>query len=309
MLPNFLLIGVKKAATTWLAQCIGEHPNVFMADKKEIYFFNNHFEKGIAWYEDHFKGWSGQAVIGEATPGYILNPSAPQRIKAILGDQVKLIVSLRHPVDRAYSAFGQYMRQGRISPNSDFQIAFKDGQLNLRRCGYYFEDLKRYLTFFPRKNLLFLIYEEIIKDHLKSLGECFAFLRVDTQFIPASLNTKANKGIDVRLFHGRFDALRSYIVAKTQLLPGKIRQPALEMGRWIYKNLILERLPKQNIYHPPNPELRQELLQAFMDDIRQLENLLGRDLSIWYGSPLDEAALTDNETQKHDIISRNGDVT
>lgn len=282
MLPNFLLIGVKKAATTWLAQCIGEHPNVFMADEKEIFFFNNYYERGLAWYEDHFKGWSGQAVVGEATPGYILNPDAPQRIKATLGDQVKLIVSLRHPVDRAYSAFGQYMRQGRISPNSDFQTALQHGLLNLRRCGYYFADLKRYLTFFHRKNLFILIYEEIKKDNLKSLCKCFTFLGVDSNVIPESLNIRANKGTDVRLFHNRLDALRRFIAAKSKLLPGNMRESALETGRWIYKNLILERLPKQNLYEPPNPELRQELLQGFMPDIRQLEDLLGRDLSIWY---------------------------
>jgi hypothetical protein len=282
MLPNFLLIGVKKAATTWLAQCIGEHPNVFMADKKEIYFFTYHYEKGLAWYEDHFDGWSGQAIVGEATPGYIHNPDAPQRIKAILGDQVKLIVILRHPVDRAYSAFGQFMRQGRISPDSDFQTALEHGLLNLHRYGCYFADLKRYLALFPGENLFILIYEEVKKDNLKSLSECFTFLKVDSRFIPESLNIRANKGADVRLFHGRFDALRRYVAAKTELLPGKMRQPALEMGRWIYKNLILERLPKQNFYEPPNPELRQELLQTFMVDIRQLEDLLGRDLSIWY---------------------------
>lgn len=284
MLPNFLIIGAEKTATTWLAKCIGEHPNVFMADEKELHFFNYRYESGLVWYEAHFNGWSGQAVIGEATPGYIYSPDAPGRIKAILGDQVKLIVSLRHPVDRAYSAFGQYMRQGKIPPTTDFQKSLQEEALHLRRRGCYVADLKRYLAFFPRENLSILIYEEVKKNNLKSLINCFAFLGVDSQFIPESLNIRANKGTDVRLFHGRLIALRRYLAAKTELLPNKLRQPALEIGRWIYKNLILERLPKQNFYEPPNPELRQELLQDFMADIRQLEDLLGRDLSIWYAS-------------------------
>jgi hypothetical protein len=282
MLPNFLLIGVEKAATTWLAKCIGEHPNVFMADEKELHFFNYRYERGLAWYESHFNGWSGQAAIGEATPGYIYSPDAHRRIKAILGDQVKLIVTLRHPVDRAYSAFGQYMRQGRSPPAADFQKSLQEDVLHLRRRGCYAADLKRYLTFFPRENLSVLIFEEIKKDNLKSLINCFAFLGVTSQFIPESLNVRANKGTDLRLFHNRLIALRRYLAAKTELLPGKMRQPALEVGRWIYKNLILERLPKQTLYEPPNPELRQELLQDFMTDIRQLEDLLDRDFSIWY---------------------------
>lgn len=285
MLPNFLIIGVEKAATTWLAKCIGEHPNVFMADDKELHFFSSRYDRGLAWYEAHFDAWSGEAVIGEATPAYIYSLKAPGRIRATLGEQVKLIVSLRHPVDRAYSAFGQYMRQGKIPPITDFQITLREEVLRLRRRGCYFEDLKRYLTFFPKENFLVLIYEEVKKHNLEFLRKCFTFLGVDSQFIPESLNVRANKGTDVRMFHGRLIALRRYIAAKTELLPGRIREPALEIGRWIYKNLILERLPKQNFYEPPSPQLRQELLQDFMADIRQLEELLGRDLSIWYASP------------------------
>jgi len=282
MLPNFLIIGVEKAATTWLAQCIAEHPNVFMADQKELHFFNFRYEKGLSWYEAHFNGWSGQEIVGEATPAYIYYPHAARRIREILGDRVKLIVSLRHPVDRAYSAFGQYMRQGRVPPATRFQIPFKEEVLHLRRRGCYFADLKRYLTLFPRENLLILIYEEIKKDHLKTLEHCFTFLGVESQFIPESLNVRANKGTDLRLFHGRLGALRRNLAAKTRLLPAKMHEPVLGIGRWIYKNLILERLPKLDSYEPLNPELRQELLQNFMTDIAQLENLLGRDLSIWY---------------------------
>jgi hypothetical protein len=283
MLPNFLIIGVQKAATTWLAQCLGEHPNVFMSDKKELFFFDNYFDKGLAWYEAHFDEWAGEAAIGEATPGYIFSLEAPGRIKAVLGDEAKLIVSLRHPVDRAYSAFGQYMRQGRVPAKTDFPTFFRQGDpLNMRRRGHYVADLKRYLTHFPRENLLVLIYEELKEDNRQAIGDCFAFLGVDPQFIPESLTVKANKGISQRIFHSQADALRRYVAAKVKLLPRGLEEPVSGVGRRAYRHLILERLPVQTRYEPPDPELRQELVRDFMPDIRQLEDLLDRDLSAWY---------------------------
>lgn len=284
MLPNFLIIGAQKAATSWLARCLGEHPDALMSDEKELHFFDNRFERGLAWYEAHFDGWSGETVVGEATPGYIFSPEAPGRIKTVLGDKVKLIASLRHPVDRAYSAFGQYLRQGKAAANTDFRLSLQRNAFDLRRRGHYSADLKRYLTHFPGENLLVLIYEEIKADNLKAIRDCLAFLDLDSQFVPESLNAQVNIGTDQRRFHNQAIALRRFVAAKTKLLPSRLREPALKIGRRAYRHLILERLPEQTKYEPPSAELRQELLQDFMPEIRQLEDLLGRDLSIWYAT-------------------------
>lgn len=83
MLPNFLIIGAHKAATSWLARCLGEHPDVFMSERKELYFFT-HIEKGLDWYKAHFNTWSGEAAVGEATPGYIVNPEE-SRLSWVMG--------------------------------------------------------------------------------------------------------------------------------------------------------------------------------------------------------------------------------
>ena len=69
MLPNFLIIGVQKAATSWLAACLQEHPDVFMSKEKEVHFFDKHFDKGQLWYEAHFADWAGhEARIKYAEP-------------------------------------------------------------------------------------------------------------------------------------------------------------------------------------------------------------------------------------------------
>jgi hypothetical protein len=283
VLPNFLIIGTQKAATTWLAQCLGEHPDVFMAEVKEIHFFNHCFERGLVWYESHFSDWSGQAVIGEATPGYINHPDAPGRIQATLGNGVKLIASLRHPVDRAYSAFWQSMKHGNIPANADFRTVFQqDDRLGLRNRGDYFTHLSRYLEHFPRENLCILIYEEIKGDPQKTISDCLEFLGVDQQFVPDTLYSRVNRGRDLRLFHGQAVTLRQTVAAKTRLLPRGLREPLLQVGRRAFEHLILRRLPKQGRYVPLDEDLRRELLSDFMPDIIQLEGLLDRDLSIWH---------------------------
>jgi hypothetical protein len=108
---------------------------------------------------------------------------------------------------------------------------------------------------------------------------------VNPQFIPPSLNVKVNKGSDQKKFHDQAIALRRYVAASTQRLPSVVAEPVLRIGRRAFKHLVLERLPVENPYAPLDADLRQELLQDFMPDIRQLEDLLGRDLAIWYGPP------------------------
>jgi hypothetical protein len=84
MLPNFLVIGVQKAGSSWLAERIGDHPDVFMA-AREADFFNDHFKEGLEWYEKKFSDWSGEKCVGEGSPGYISHPLAAGRIRSSLG--------------------------------------------------------------------------------------------------------------------------------------------------------------------------------------------------------------------------------
>ena len=286
MLPNFLVIGAVKAGTTWLASCLRDHPDIFMSAVKEVKYFTLHFEKGIDWYKSHFTDWSGQAAIGEATPLYLAKPDVPHRIQAALGDQVKLIVSLRHPVDRAYSAFWfQNVRRKTISPGDDFLTVFRQGKL-FRKPGLYFQHLNRYSNYFSRENFLILIYEEdVVQNSQQGLSKCFNFLNVDAEFVPDKINTKVNKAGDVRVFHNQIWALRRTLrLLPTEILSpisSKIRKPLEAVG-----SQALELMPKkQSGYESLDKNLRQELLnEYYMADIRQLEDLLKRDLSVWYGS-------------------------
>jgi hypothetical protein len=273
MLPNFLIIGAQKAGTSWLAACLCEHHDVYIAEEKEIYFFNQYYDKELGWYESYFQGWSGQSAVGEATPGYIWDPHASSRIQSTLGP-VKLIASLRHPVDRAYSAFWHHLSRGRIPVDADFRTWFQqDHHFGLYSRGNYFTQLQRYLQCFPQENLLVLIYEEMVKHPQQAIADCFEFLGVDTQFVPSQLETRVNKTRGVSRVPTRSLAFQR---AKG-LLPQQVRRHLA--ARW---HQILERAPQKRQHVPLPKDLRQELLSAYMSEIRHLEHLLKRDLSLWY---------------------------
>lgn len=285
MLPNFLIIGVQKAATTWLAACLQAHPNVFMSKEKEIHFFDKYFDKGQAWYEAHFDNWAGEGGVGEATPDYISNPSAFQRIHDILGSNIKLIASLRHPVDRAYSGYWHRLRAGSIPVETDFLTFYRQNE-RFRSRGNYFVQLSRYLDCFPHENFLILIYEEITKDSRRVVRDCFNFLGVDTEFVPDTLSAKANTGgKDIGALHDRAWALR--LMSRRVLikvLPSRLRESIFATGRQSFERVAYGLGPKQKNFERLDEQLRQELISDYMADIKQLEDLLGRDLSIWYGT-------------------------
>lgn len=102
---QFLIIGAQKCGTSSLFYYLLQHPELALPEKKEIHFFDAKHQNGIGWYEDHFSHKKkADKQTGEATPYYLFHPLVPQRI-AIHYPQIKLIVLLRSPIDRAYSHF------------------------------------------------------------------------------------------------------------------------------------------------------------------------------------------------------------
>src|SRR5712691_3777957 len=93
ILPNFIGIGAPKAGTTWLAKCLGEHPQVFMAAMKETEFWKlADAEQRLEEYAVHFKAADGARAVGEFSVRYLSLSGVPERIKHLL-PQAKLIVS------------------------------------------------------------------------------------------------------------------------------------------------------------------------------------------------------------------------
>src|SRR5688572_19406956 len=103
-LPDFVVIGSMRAGSTSLARYIGAHPSVYMPPKKELHFFDWNWDRGLDWYRAQFRDATPGAIIGEATPIYIVYREAMERL-AKACPEARLLVVLRDPVSRAYSHY------------------------------------------------------------------------------------------------------------------------------------------------------------------------------------------------------------
>src|SRR5262245_48289245 len=112
-LPDFIGIGAQRCATSWIYECLACHPQVYMPEK-EIHFFDCEFERGMDWYLNHFSTAHAGKLCGEFTPDYLSSPVAIERLRDLV-PQAKLIISLRHPVQRAYSAYRLFMAHGKTN--------------------------------------------------------------------------------------------------------------------------------------------------------------------------------------------------
>jgi hypothetical protein len=204
--------------------------------------------------------------------------------------EVKLIASLRHPVDRAYSAFWHMLRRGRLPYDADFYTLFRESDpFEIRSRGYYAALLSRYLDYFPKKQFLILLFEEIFKDTRQTLSNCFMFLQVDPQFVPTALTSRVNQGgKDIGAFNGQARLLRGTVGVAIRgamvmgLFPEKLQKPLISAGRHFFQKVASEWGPKQKQFERLDENIRQELLaDYYMADIRQLEDILDKDLSIW----------------------------
>ena len=106
--PNLMCIGATKSATTTLFEILRQHSKIGVSSFKEPHFFDNiiNYDKGFDWYlMSYFSYLKDEEVIAEFTPTYLSCKSAPERMHKLLGPDIKFLVILRNPIDRAYSHY------------------------------------------------------------------------------------------------------------------------------------------------------------------------------------------------------------
>jgi len=186
-LPQFLIIGAQKSGTSSLYSYLVQHPEVLASTRKEIGFFSEKYEKGSSWYRARFpslKDISNGFVTGEATPEYIFHPHAAKRIHDLLPD-IRLILLLRNPVDRAISQYYHTKKNGheelsledalnaedqRIKAATDEMIRNeKEYSLDWQRYSYksrgiYCTQLQRYYDYFDREQILIIHSQELYQS-------------------------------------------------------------------------------------------------------------------------------------------------
>ena len=108
---DFIGIGVQKSATSWVFQSLIEHPEIQAGKEKEINFFNFKYQYGYHWYQNRF--FDSELLTGEFSTQYFWDKNVPERIYQFNPD-IKLILCLRNPVDRAFSQHQHEIRKNRV---------------------------------------------------------------------------------------------------------------------------------------------------------------------------------------------------
>ncbi len=188
---HFLIVGAQKAGTTALDHYLRQHPEIGMATKKEVHFFDletkNPFKKRYSSYHKHFDFRSNKKVYGESTPIYSYWQPCCINIKRY-NPKMKLIAILRDPIQRAFSHWK--MEVGRGNENISFSQRIRNEKINppiQNRVfsyvdrGFYAIQIKRLRTHFPEQQLLFIKYEDFKSNQLATLHQIFSFLGVEKE--------------------------------------------------------------------------------------------------------------------------------
>lgn len=290
---DFIGIGVPKAATTWLAQCMKEHPEIcFPKYMKELHFFNrlhcvygdkvdnmNYENKGWAWFKYMFKHCKPGQIKGEFTVAYYTDPLALKRIKQHNKD-IKLILVFRDPVSRAYSEYQHHFKMG-IYGQKTFEQALEVDKYLIEK-GLYFKHTPQWLRAFPKKNIKIYFMEDIKQDKTAVIKDLWKFLGVNEDFVPPSFD---RKDINIRK-ESRFLPLNRFLSKINYVLRKNNWNTLLRFAHVLRADFVLNKLRFKNVkpadFPPINPKTAAKLRKYYTSDIKKFEKFMKRDLSGWY---------------------------
>ncbi len=286
-LPSFLIIGGMKCGTTTLYELLLRHPSLYLCQPKEPQFFSRHHDKGEGYYRALFAPAGPGRVCGEASTCYTRYPhfgDVAARMHALL-PQARLIYLMRHPVERAYSHYGHEMRAG-VTMSFEQAIQTDAAILDASR---YLQQIRQYLRFFDRRQLLLLTLDELERDPRGVVERTLEFLGLSARPDMGDLTHRANEGgrsTARKQIKNALSAVRRWPVVApvADLVPRQTRRDvyAFLVERAV-RSFIGRRLMREqrSRLHPMKPDTRQRLLELFRPDTLGVQELLGQDLAAW----------------------------
>ena len=307
-IPDFFIVGHPKSGTTALYSMLRRHPQIFMPDAKEPWFFAEELHERtpprpegtpqtLEEYTAWFAGAGTQQRVGEASPLYLWSHSAAQAIAGVRPD-ARIIAILREPASFLRSLHLQFI-QTYIETENDFAKAL--ALEPARRAGReippytywpqallysehvrYVEQLRRYEAVFPREQMLVLAYDDFKADNEATVRQVLRFLEVDDDVAVEPLHVNPTVRARSQRMHELLHALSvgrgplSLTVksAIKTVVPQRLRRGAVGTirGRLVYTE------PP-----PMDPEVAAQLRRRFKPEVIALGELLDRDVVRLWG--------------------------
>jgi hypothetical protein len=297
-LPDYIIIGIQKSATTFVHEAVRSHPQVFAAPG-EITVFRDLYgqeDKIPAYFENLFGRNTKGKVLGIKFPEYLPDPLSALSIKNVVPD-VKLIVVLRNPIARIVSAYYHYVSHG-IAPLLEINLGLSEiiqgkhfaeypQSEDLVEYGFYYKHLSEYLKYFDKGQLLILLYEDIKANPQQVLVRVLNFLNVDNAIhlkLPKRRLGKTVSSLERLRFHRWRTPIfygfnrsinRIFVKQDHKSIRKTIFRATTFFDKVVLALIFKDEKPKLS------PELARQLSYIYERDITLLESLIGRDLSAW----------------------------
>jgi hypothetical protein len=302
--PDFMIVGAPRCGTSALYTYLSRHPRIFMPIEKEPMFFSAWRRKPfieirephrpLDWVvsspEDYlalFRPAKKNQILGEASTWYLYDyQHAISNILSLYGDrhkEIKIIILLRNPADRAWSHYLNQVSMRResmdfesaIQPEVVFSRLKKKYPLTYDYIGFgcYFSQVKAYLNQFDKVRVA--VFEEFFRETGASLSSVYDFLGVRPPVHQVKLNKVNMSGRP----KGPVSTSALNLIFRPNLIKTAIKPFFPHRFRAQIKYKLKNALVRREKL---DPELRQRLLENYLEDCSKLEQLLNRDLSLWF---------------------------
>jgi Sulfotransferase family len=287
--PNLFVVGAMRSGTTWLHDCLGQHPAIFMSAPKEpCYFVDPEVLRHgwpLAWRRGYWRGEErylalfaaaqGKVYVGESSTNYSMLPfyeGVPDRIRAF-EPAATIIYIMRHPTERTLSHYRHALYTGRETRPPAQAL---ESKLAYLAASDYATQLEPYLERFGRDRVIPLVFEEMTRDPAAAFAALFARLGLDPG--PAGAisaeprHAWAAKARRLRLGGGPVRVLaKSAAVARLRATLPRSCRPRLDRLFWAEARLDSAELEAA----------RRRLLPVHRQQVDRLAALLGREFPCW----------------------------
>ncbi len=299
VLPNFLVGGVSAGGSSYMAEALKQHPDIYMAPLRPEphYFYKSwEFAKPLAYYEStYFSKVASQKAIGEMSSSYLFGGKlVAERIRSCLPD-VKIVFSLRNPIERTFANYRYTVLSGLEELDFDQALRREPERVkaqagvwaeiqphNYTGRGFYGRQLSEFLHVFPREQLLVLKSEQVGKEPQAAFQKVFRFLGVSDDFQPVVPPRFSSLGVKDAALQKR---LRDYFGDRFSKLVESVRGTDLPQGLLQVTEDLRQYEAFRNNIKEGKDEMsatcRALLADAFRSDVQLLKPLVDFPLDDW----------------------------
>lgn len=302
-MPNLFIIGAPRSATSSLAAALGEHPDIGLATLKEPHYFSWCAASQPPWavrtldaYLSLFSQCAHKRFRIDASTWYLFCPAVAQHIRQASPD-ARVLVVLRHPVDRAYSAWC-FNRANGWETELSFERALererdpsrtdRSWDKQYMSAGHYGRQLQAWFEDFPRERVRVISFEHLVSHANATMAEVVEWLGLPAGDCTEGWFRKSNEAREVRFGSALPSGIRS---VWRFVIPRQIRAKAHGYLRPVFDWMMFRRPARLDAQH------RLRLVESIRDDIELLSQLTGVDFARDWLSPK-QSALGDAASRK-----------